>query len=109
MSVKELQRPNVPSVVPEKKVAPPPKYRAIYSQDQDFICGCNIGLLVSVFSMSAKRAESHILRAIIAGEETVLVGTKDVVETKVEMALEAAHGPGACFKLSSVHFRVDLA
>ncbi len=105
MPVKELEREKDVVVAPKEKVEPPGKYQAVLRQDQKFICACNIELLSSVFNLSTQDARDHIIHAMVMGQSTVLVGTKDLIETKVEKATsEAAQG---CPALVSVHFTCE--
>ncbi len=105
MAVKELEREGVVVVVPEKKTEPPKKYQAVLRQDVQFICECNIELLCSVFNLSSQDARDHIIHAMVRGQSPVLIGTRDLIETKVEKGnSEATKG---CPVLANVHFTCE--
>lgn len=105
MPVKELEREKDVVVVPKEKVEPPKQYQAVLRQDEKFICECNIELLCNVFNLSAQHARDHIIHAMVKGQSPVLIGTKDLIETKVEKATsEAAKG---CRALTGVHFTCE--
>lgn len=101
MPVKELDREGDVAVVSEKKTKPPKRYQAVYRQDFSFVCRCNVGILSGVFNLSTVDAIGHIMDAVNKGQAAVLIGTKDLIETKVGQATtEAGKGCPALGKVS---------
>ncbi len=105
MPVKELEREKDVVVAPKEKIEPPKQYQAVLRQDQKLLCVCNIELLKTVFNLSTQDARDHIIHAMVKGQSTVLIGTKDLIESKVAKAeSEAAQG---CPALADVHFTCE--